>query len=84
MGILDDRLYWISLSYFVGVLLLGAICWKALIVAAVAFAFWYLHYSRLVVGAIGLVILFAGFGVWAALIPPPSEWRVLFAMVRGG
>ena len=83
MRALDDNLYWTSLCYFVGVLLLGVIWWKALIVAAAAFACWYLHYGRRVVGGIGVVVLFAGLGVWIGVIPPPSQWGQLLATVRG-
>lgn len=70
----DKNLYWTAIVFFIGLLLLGAIWWKALMVAAVAFICWYLTYGRQLIIGVGLFVLFLGFAVWLGLIMPPAQW----------
>jgi len=78
----DKNLYWTALIYFVGLLLLGIVWWKAAIIAIVASACWFLTYGRRIITGVGLAILFLGLGNWIGLIPAPSEWAQLLTVVH--
>jgi hypothetical protein len=79
----DKNLYWTGFIYTIGLLLLGVVWWKALIVAGVAAISWYLTYGRRIIISIGLILLFFGLGSWTGLIPPPVQWGQFLAALRG-
>jgi len=78
----DTKLYWTGIVYFVGLFLLGVVWWKALIVGIVALICWYLNYSRQIVLGVGMVALCLGLGFWVGLLPTPSQWGELLATLR--
>jgi hypothetical protein len=82
MDRIDKKLFWTGLIYFGGLMLLGVAWWKALIVAAIVSVSWYLTYARQVVGGSGVVILLVGLAVSFGLLPVPSEWRQLLALMH--
>lgn len=77
----DKNLYWTALIYFFGLLLLGIVWWKAVAVTIVASVCWFLTYGRQMIIGVGLAILILGLGNWIGLLPTPSEWGQLFAMM---
>jgi hypothetical protein len=79
----DKNLYWTAFIFFLGLVLLGVTWWKALIVAAIAAACWFLTYGRNIVIGVGLLVLLLGLGSWIGLLPPPSQWRPLLASATG-
>jgi hypothetical protein len=73
-GTVDKNLYWTALIYSTGLMLLGVVWWKALIVAVVMSVSYYLTYSRRVVCILGTGVIAAGLAVWIGLLSQPEEW----------
>jgi hypothetical protein len=80
--IMDMRLYWTGIVYFVGMVLLHVAWWQALIIAATMTACWYLSYSQRVIRAVGVIVLMLGLFTWSGLLPPPSHWSPLLSVVE--
>lgn len=79
---IDKNLYWTGIIYFGGLLLLGVIWWKALIIALIAAICWFLTYGRRIIVTVGLSLFLVGLANWAGLVPAPSEWGQLLALRR--
>ena len=75
MTLIDKNFYWTGIIYFVGLCLLHATWWQALIIAVAMSVSWYLTYSRRVVSAVGTILFLFGFAVWLGIAPKPSDWR---------
>jgi hypothetical protein len=72
---IDKNLYWTGIIYFVGLCLLHATWWQALMVAVAMSVSWYLTYSRRLVGTVGTALLLFGLATWLGIAPAPPDWR---------
>ena len=80
----DKHLFWTGIVYFAGLYLLHIAWWQALVIGIAMAISWYLTYGRRMIGGVGLLILLLGLGSGSQLVPEPSQWSHVVAMLRSG
>ncbi|WP_445486918.1 hypothetical protein [Rhodopseudomonas sp. RCAM05734] len=72
-----------SCVYFAASLQLGAVWWKATLIAVIIAVLTWQHYGHRALARLGVLLLVLTLALWSDILPPVQQWQALIASMTG-